>query len=383
MSISASRRTRISILAVTGAASMLVPAAAHAAGAPSPACAKPVHLHLFAAAPAGDSNPDDITRIGDLVFTAYQNNAGSDGTPAGSKSDVVGYDLRTGKAEVHYVIPGRVDGLTADPRHHRVIATVNEDLNSSLYTITLGAHGGLKHYTYFPSPAQAGSDGTNGGTDSVAVAVDGTMYVAHSNSDVSLPGANNAPAVYTVKLQGSTARLTALFGVNDTAAVVDPAPGAAARAPMGLTDPDSNRWVPGRDGGTLIQDAQADSKLVFASDLDARKPTLRVLNLTNAVIPAGGDATTTPQLDDIVPAGGEGELFVVDQKAGKIYTADVRGFERGTLFAAQPAPKAGDLPNTAALAVVDTRTGVVTHLATDVPLLSPKGLVFVRADGDE
>ena len=271
MSFSASRRTRLSVLAITGAASMVAPvAAATAATVPAHAAAKTAHLHLFAAAPAGYSNPDDITRLGDLVYAAYQNNAGSDGTPAGSKTDVVGFDLESGKAKAHYVIPGRVDGLTADPRHHRVIATVNEDLNSTLYTITPGDDGGLKHYTYFPSPAQTGSDGTNGGTDAVSVAKNGTIYVAHSNPDVSLPGADNAPAVYTLKLEGTTAHLTPLFGVNDAATVVNPAPGAPASTPLGLTDPDSNRWIPGRDGGTLIQDAQADSKLVFASDLDSK-----------------------------------------------------------------------------------------------------------------
>jgi hypothetical protein len=359
-------------------------AAATAATVPAHAAAKTAHLHLFAAAPAGYSNPDDITRLGDLVYAAYQNNAGSDGTPAGSKTDVVGFDLESGKAKAHYVIPGRVDGLTADPRHHRVIATVNEDLNSTLYTITPGDDGGLKHYTYFPSPAQTGSDGTNGGTDAVSVAKNGTIYVAHSNPDVSLPGADNAPAVYTLKLEGTTAHLTPLFGVNDAATVVNPAPGAPASTPLGLTDPDSNRWIPGRDGGTLIQDAQADSKLVFASDLDSKTgPTLRQLNLTNAAVPSGGDATATPQLDDITPAGGEGTLFVVDQKAGSIYTLDTEGFEHGTLFASQPKPKAGDLPNDAALAVVDTKTGVVTHLATDIPLASPKGLLFIHGEGGD
>lgn len=374
MTSSASRRTRLGVLALTGAASALVPAVSAQAATPAAAPAGSVaHLKVFAKAPAGMSNPDDITRLGDLVFVTYQNNAGPTGAPAGSKSDVVAYDLHTGAVRGQWTIAGRVDGLTGDPRHHRVIATVNEDLNSTLYTITPGVAGSLKHYTYFPSPAQVGSDGANGGTDSVAVARDGSIYVAHSNPDVSLPGANNAPAVYKLKLTGTTAALTPLFGVNDTATVANPAPGAPKTATMGLTDPDSNKWVPGPDGGTLIQDSQADSKLIFASDLDAAHPTLRELNLTNA----SGPASVTPQLDDITPAAGTGELFVVDAKGGTIYTLDTKGFGSGTLVAAQPAPGDGDLANTAGLVLINEKTGVATPLATDVKLVSPKGLMFV------
>jgi hypothetical protein len=376
MPMRSNRPTRLGVLAATTAlmTAAAVPSAfaRAAAGTTIPS----LHLKLFAAAPAGYSNPDDITRLGSLIFVAYQNNAGATGAPSGSKTDVVAFDRHTGKVKQHYVLPGRVDGLTADPRHGRVLATVNEDLNSSLYVITPWRDGSVKHYTYSPSPAQTGSDGTNGGTDAVSIGSNGVIYVAHSNPDVSLPGADNTAAVYTVKLSGSTAKLTALFGVNDTAAVINPTAGAAASAPLGLTDPDSNRWVPGHNGGTLIQDAQADSKLVYITDLDDKHPTVRQLNLTNAVTPSGGAAT--PQLDDIIPAGGEGTLFVVDQKSGAIYEADTAGVRPGTLFASQPAPKAGDLPNDAALAVVDQHTGVVTHLNLNVTLVSPKGLLFIH-----
>ena len=364
--------------ALAAAAVLSGAAAAQAAPAGSSAhhsAIPSIQLKLFAAAPSGYKNPDDITRLGGLVFVAYQNNAGATGAPAGSKSDVVAFDLESGQVEQHYVLPGRVDGLTADRFHREVIATVNEDLNSSLYVIKNGT---AKHYTYSPSPAETGSDGTNGGTDAVSVADNGTIYVAHSNPDVTQPAPNNTAAVYTIKLSGSTAKLTPVFGVNDVAAVINPAPGAPASAPLGLTDPDSNRWVRGHDGGTLIQDAQADSKLVFVTDLADKTPTVKQLNLTNAVQPTGGAAT--PQLDDIVPAGGEGTLFVVDQKAGNIYWANTSGVKEGTLFVSQPAPKAGDLPNDPALGVVDPKTGVVTHLSVGVTLVSPKGLLFIPGD---
>jgi hypothetical protein len=178
--------------------------------------------------------------------------------------------------------------------------------------------------------------------------------------------------VYRLKLDDTTALLTRVFGVNDMATVVNPAPATPKKAPLGLTDPDSNRFIPGRAGGTLIQDAQADSKLVFVTHLKSSKPWLRQLSLTNAT----GPASTTPQLDDITRVDGEGTLYAVDQLGGNIYAIDTRSIDPGTYIVSQPKPSTTDLPNTPALGVVDIHTGVVTHI--DTTLGSPKGLLFVR-----
>jgi hypothetical protein len=323
------------------------------------------------------TNPDDITKLDGLIYVTFQNNAGTDGTPAGSFSTIAAYRQKTGSLVTTYKLPGRCDGLTADPRNHRLLATVNEDLNSSLYVIHPG-QATPKHYTYSPNPAQNGSDGVNGGTDAISVAPDGTLFVAHSNPETKLPPPNNAAAVYTLTLDDDTAKLTRLFGVNDNATIINPAPGGPRSAPLGLTDPDSNRFFPG-DGGTLIQDAQADSKLVLATDLDADKPTLRQLLLTNAK-PSISGLLATPQLDDVARVDGPGRLFVVDQLGDAIYSIDTRNVKPGTVFVAQPAPGAGDQPNDPALGVVNLHTGVVSHLHTT--LLSPKGLLPVPADED-
>jgi hypothetical protein len=276
-----------------------------------------------------------------------------------------------------YTLTGRCDGLTADPRHHRIFATVNED--SSLYVITPGAAEPLAHYDYSPSPAETGSDGTNGGTDAVSIGSNGTVYVAHSNPDRSLPAPNDTAAVYTLELHGATAELTPLFGVNDSAEVINPPPGDPASASLGLTDPDSNRFLPSAGGGILVQDSQADSKLVFVTNLGARTPKLRQLDLTNATPPSGGAAT--PQLDDIERVGGPGTLYAVDEATGNVYETDTARVEPDTLFVSQPAPKSGDLPNDPALGVLDPHDGVVTHV--DSTMGSPKGLLFVPEHGRE
>jgi hypothetical protein len=97
-----------------------------------------------------------------------------------------------------------------------------------------------------------------------------------------------------VTLSGTTAQLTPVFGVNDLAAIIV---GGGATTPMGLTDPDSNRYLPAVGGGTLIQVAQGDSKLVLATNLASGKPTLKQLTLTNATTARHGAAT--PQPDDM------------------------------------------------------------------------------------
>lgn len=321
------------------------------------------------------TNPDDITQLDDLVYVGFQNNAGKDGAPAGSFSTIAAYQATTGALVSTYRVTGRCDGLTADPKHHRLLASVNEDNNSSLFVIRPGQPT-PQHYTYRTNPAETGSDGTNGGTDAISVAPDGTVYVAHSNPDTSLPAPNNTAAVYTMTLAGDTATLTRLFGVNDTAQVINPAPGAPTSAPLALTDPDSNRYLPGR-GGTLVQDAQADSKLVLATHLHAAKPTLRQLLLSNAAPTSTGQAAT-PQLDDLARVEGPGRLLVVDQTGDAIYSLDTTTVRPGTVFVSQPAPGAGDLPNDPALGVVNLTTGVVTHLPAR--FVSPKGLLFIAAD---
>jgi len=344
----------------------VVPSAAFAASAAG-AAPRPV---VFAVAPAGASKPDDITVMGGVLYVTYQNNAGNDGSPAGSRSTVVAFD-GAGTVKQTWSVPGRVDGLTADPRHGRIFATANEDLNSSLFLITPTSKG-LQHLTFSPDPAQKGSDGSNGGTDSVSVGTDGTVYVAHSNPDPKLPAPNNPAAVYKMTIAGASATLTPLFNVNDPAPVMNPAAGAPRSAPLGLTDPDSNRIIAGSGGDMLIQDAQADSKLVFATHLSSGSPSLAQLNLVNAGAKDGG---TTPQLDDIEQVTGPGTLYMVDQSSGKIYGMDTATVPPGTYFVSQPKPSKGDLPNHADVATLDMHTGVVTDLHSG--LISPKGLLFI------
>ena len=79
-----------------------------------------------------------------------------------------------------------------------LIATVNEDVNSSLYTIR--APRKVTHYTYSPAPdsSTAGGVRTGGGTDAVSV-YNGQIIVSASN-----PGTPDATAAFVVRHQGES-----------------------------------------------------------------------------------------------------------------------------------------------------------------------------------
>src|SRR5579859_3075310 len=116
---------------------------------------------VFATGGSTLSSPDDITRLGDDIFVAYQN--ATTATGSGGDSTVVAY-RPDGTAARSWNVSGHIDGLTADARHRRVIVTTNEDANSRLYTITPRT-GHIEAYTYSPDPAVL----SGGGTDAISI----------------------------------------------------------------------------------------------------------------------------------------------------------------------------------------------------------------------
>jgi hypothetical protein len=338
-------------------------AVAHAASLPT---ITPVP---FAAGTSTEADPDDIAVLNGNLYVTYQNGVGPDGTPGtngNTQSTIVEYSP-TGATVATWSLTGRCDGLGADPANNRMLATINEDNNSSFAVITPG-NPTPALYTYSPDPAQeaAGESGPNGGTDSVVVGPDGTIYIAHSNPD---PGVGNTAATYTAKLRGSTVDLTPLFGVQDPAtdAVTD------AALTLALTDPDSNLFVPPTApvlGGTFIQDSQGDGKLIEVSDPHTPQQALKQLTLTNAETPA-----LQPTIDDFVEITRPGTLYVVDQGADTVSTVDTSDIPVGSFVIAQPSDDTTTPATVGQLGLLDPATGVITHFPN--AFNSPKGLVFV------
>jgi hypothetical protein len=316
----------------------------------------------------GASQPDDLTVMSvkgldqgkPILWTEWQNGINPNGTPSSTgatQSFVTGYDLKTGALVREIAVNGHVDGLTADPQDGVLIATSNEDANSTLSLIypLLGA---VATYSYSPNPEVSGS----GGTDSIAI-FQGHIYVSHSN-----PYDTSQPTTYEVKLDQLTltAHLTPVFYDDSQAKSVN----TGLVVTMALTDPDSNYVMPQTSpkfAGNLATISQGDGKIIFASDLED-KPHLWILNLTDNV------QGNIPPVDGLaVATSSSGTLYVVDSKSNTIQEFSTIGCARGTVFIGEPDDNSNPLVGT-----LNLMTGRITPFQNHFE--SPKGLVFVPSD---
>jgi len=389
------------LLAATGVTALLLATDPAGAANPTPSVPAGYTISLFASAPAGASIPDDIVRLDGHLFVGYANGVGPNGEASGSggtTSTVVQYN-DDGSIANTWALTGKVDGLGADPSNHRVIATVNEDSNSSLYTITPSAPpaGQVTHYLYSPNPSPSSGSGpllTGGGTDAVTVLPNGTILIAASNpqslgaSPQTITG-GSITATFVARLTPpispsptGTATLTASF-LDDSEATL--APADTSSAALDLSDPDSNAYVPYSSplyGNQFAQVSQGDHQLIFVSDIGSpsapyNATDLTVLNLAEKV----GSTTTSAGIDDVRWADGDGgTLYVVDDSgggggAGAIYAIT------GPFFPGEALATVSETgpPNSSSV-VTDGQTVDTLNLASGV--LTPFATGFVKASGE-
>jgi len=334
----------------------------------------------FAGAPSDVTGPDDITRLGTAVAVAWQNGIGPLGEPAPSgttQSDVVLYTAH-GAALDDWKVTGHVDGLAADPMRGEIIATVNEDGNTSLFTIdTRSLWAQPVKYNYSPEPDSAHTGGvfTGGGTDGVQVLPDGRLLISASapndGSGGPVPDAT-ATFVATLDRHSHTARLAPTFA--DDAEAIDALTGetvtlgAPGASPKALTDPDSNALVPGSSplyAGQYMLNSQGDQLLVFARVLEDRQLGLTELPLSRGGTPAG--------VDDVSWTTDEGgTLYVVDHAASVVY-AVTGPFVPGESFAALDS--IGSTSNGTEVESLDLASGGLAPFVTG--LGAAKGLLYV------
>jgi hypothetical protein len=335
-------------------------------------------MHPGPKGPEAISQPDDITYLDGHIFVGFQNGVGPQGEPStttgNTDSTIVEFN-RHGDEVNQWDVVGKCDGLTADPYTHRVIATVNEDANSSLYTIDphRSGSGGVVHYSYneqLPS---------NGGTDAISI-YHGMILIS-----ASAPGTTGAaapqstyPAVYRVVLDGATdvATVSALFYDEDSATIANRDSAQYGNTvSLALTDPDSNEVVPfyaRRFAGDFMLTSQGDKQQIFVRDAGTRHQRLSVLNLSDSV-------------DDTAwPSDRHGAIFTTDNSNDTIN--EITGpFQPGEVFVADTPCDANDAPATCPgpgfppnfLGQLNPDTGTITPVTLQGPAVEPQGMLFL------
>jgi hypothetical protein len=357
------RRSTITTLGVVAAAGVLtVGLAGQAVAAPVAAPATPSARTVLDGKSLGLTGPDDLTALGGDLFVSFQNGVPSTGGAATGPSQSTIVELTpAGVVKHRWQLTGKCDGLTADPAGHRLIATVNEDGNSSLFTIPTDG-GPAVHYAYDANPLPHG-----GGTDSITV-YKGGIYLA-----ASAPTAGG-PALYRVTLADGVAHLAAApFFDSSTATVANTGGGAPVN--LALTDPDSSTVVPTaspRFAGDYELTAQGDQQMIFASRLGTDRQKLQVLNISQSV-------------DDTAFASSRsGTLYATDSTHDSV-VAVTGPLHRGTAYTAATPGNANSAPANPGpnyLASIDLGTGTVSPVTTTGVPLEPKGLIYLPTGSD-
>lgn len=316
------------------------------------------------------TGPDDLSFLDGHIYVGFQNGVGSQGeqSTSGNLDSTVAEFTLSGREVRQWDLKGKVDGLTADPFGGKVIATVNEDGNSSLYTISPDK---VTHYTYSkPLPH-------HGGTDAISIFHGQILISASAPGTTGLPAPQPAyPAVYvvTLHLPSKVASVRPLFSDEATAKAAN-GPHAGKQVKLGLTDPDSSEVVPrvaAAFRGDFMLNSQGDQQLIFASVSGRWHQSLSVLSLPTSV-----DDTAWATRDF-------GALYTTDSTAD---TLDIvyGHLDTGTAYTAVAPCNANSAPSTCPapgfganyLGTVNLATGAVTRVHTSGSAVQPKGLIFV------
>jgi hypothetical protein len=267
---------------------------------------------------------------------------------------------------------GKIDGLTADRRSGRLVATVNEDANSSLYTIRPSA-GLVSHYVYDKPLAH------HGGTDAISFD-NGRMLVSASAPGTTGKAAPQPgyPAVYVVSLNKANhvANTHPLF-YNESRATAANGPHFGHPVTLGLTDPDSDQIVPSfepRFAGDFMLTSQGDKEQIYVIAPETKKQHLWVLDLSQSV-------------DDTAwSTSWHGSYFATSTRDD---TVDVikGSFWPGTAFVSVTPCDASNAPATCPgpgfghnyLGQLNMVSGHITAVSVRGAALHPQGLIFVAS----
>lgn len=264
------------------------------------------------------SEPEDVTTYGGNVYAAFQNGVGPKGqaSASGNQDSTVVEFGRGGSVLAQWDIRGGSAGLTANPATGDIVATVNQDANSSLFVIDQG--GQVTHYAYNEALPH------KGGTGSVSF-FNGKMLVSASAPGTTGETAPRAgyPAVYSVTLdQTSKVATVKPYYYDESAAKIANNPGGlGTNVHLALTDPGANLVVPSgvpRWSGDFVLTSQAEKEQVISS----QPGSLWALKLSQ---PVG---------DMVFPTSTRGVLYATDSAADTVDSVNETVFWKDSAFVA-------------------------------------------------
>jgi hypothetical protein len=324
------------------------------------------------------TQPDDITHIGGDLFSGFQNGIGPQGQVGPDNdpySTIVEY-TPAGREIAQWDVKGKCDGLTADPALHLVIATVDEDANSSIYTITPGAPAGTQvvHYRYNDNPLPH-----NGGTDAISIYHGLVLISASAPGTVGKAAPQPTyPAAYSVSFNRASlvATVKPVFYDEAPATVANvnsPEFGKVVR--LGLTDPDSNEVVPPnafRFAGDFMLTSQGDKEQIFTGLRGGLGRNLTVLRLTQSVDDTAWVSSRFGALFADDHDGDTVDMVTGPFRVGSVFVA-VTPCDANGAPATCPAP--GFPPNY--LGSLNPWTGQISRVAISGPNPEPQGMIFI------
>jgi hypothetical protein len=318
------------------------------------------------------SSPDDIAVLGHDIYTTFQNGVGPQGQPSSdgnTDSTIVEFTL-SGQVVHQWDLHGKCDGITSDTGENLLIATVNEDAHSSIYTITPGAPAAeqVLHYGYDIRLPH------NGGTDAISI-WDGLILLSASAPGTIGKAAPQPtyPAAYSVTFDRATlvATVTPLFYDEAEATVANTGKDYGKDVKLALTDPDSNEDVPPsgpRFANDFMVTSQGDKEQIFY----APGGKLAVLRLSQSV-------------DDTAWARSSHGLLLGANTAGATIDVVTGPFPPESVFVAVTPCDADNAPATCPapgfppnyLGQLNPWTGIITKVDVQGPTFGPQGMVFI------
>ena len=268
----------------------------------APIAAPGYSITTFAAGPAGTSGADSVVIVGNSVYVGYSNGTPKDGS-AGT-STIVQFNL-AGTIVNSTTVAGHTDGLRYDPTGGLLWSMQNEDGNPNLVLVNPTTLAKSSVYSFSAVPH-------GGGYDDV-VFLNGHAFVTASNPTLN---PNTDPALSSATLGAGVVNVSGVLNGNATATALN----AGAPTTLNLQDPDSLSLT---QDGRVVLDSQADSLLVFLSNLGSVLLTASSLQLQSGVM-----------VDDTVFAGAFDKTLLVADKTTDIVYAITGPFGFNTGYSA-------------------------------------------------